>query len=224
MQKHHTHFAQEFEALKNNIEQMSHLVDSQVEFALSAMESGDLELCKLIKNRDEQVDAYDVLIQSQCENLLALFQPVARELRYIISALLINNNLERCGDLAVNMANKVKKTSGFKAIIDESQLLSSAKHAREMVRIAIDSFLHSNPEIARKVIEMDDIIDKYNKSIFKFLVEKMQSNPESIEACSHLIILNKSIERLGDHATNIAEEVIFNIEAQIISHSRVNIK
>ncbi|NJD22861.1 MAG: phosphate signaling complex protein PhoU [Melioribacter sp.] len=214
------HFTREVEGLKTNLIKMASLVDEQVDRAYKALETGDVELCRGIKAKDNEIDAYDNLILAQCENILALFQPVASDLRFIMSALLINNQLERCGDIAVNISQRVKKTADFHSLIIESQILDMGKRAREMVKYAIDSFINQNIEQAEKVLQDEDAVDKLNKSIFKFLVSKMQSDPEVIEACAHLVVLSRHIERLADHATNIAEDLIFYINAEIIAHKK----
>ncbi|MBI5729782.1 MAG: phosphate signaling complex protein PhoU [Ignavibacteriales bacterium] len=214
------HFTKEVEELKTNLIKMASLVDEQVERAYKALETGDIELCRGIKAKDLEIDAYDNLILTQCENILALFQPVASDLRFIMSALLINNQLERCGDIAVNIAQRVKKTSEYHPLIIESQILDMGKQAREMVKDAIDSFINLNIEQAEKVLRDEQIVDKLNKSIFKFLVAKMKSDPEVIEPCAHLVVLSRHIERLADHATNIAEDLIFYINAEIIAHKK----
>ncbi|MDP2036721.1 MAG: phosphate signaling complex protein PhoU [Ignavibacteria bacterium] len=214
------HFSKEVESLKNNLVKMASIVDEQVEKAIKALETGNVELCKGIKSKDLEVDAYDNLIQTECENILALFQPVASDLRFIISALMINSQLERCGDIAVNIAQRVKKTANYHSIIIESQILEMGRNAREMVKTSIDSFIHSNTEMAEKVLISDETVDNLNKSAFKFLISKMQSDPTVIEACSHLIVLTRQIERLADHATNIAEDLVFYINAEIISHKK----
>ena len=134
---------------------------------------------------------------------------------------MINNQLERCGDIAVNIAQRVKKTTGFHTLIVESKILEMGKKAREMVKDVIDSFVNTNIELSQKILERDDIVDKLNKEIFKFLVAKMQAEPTLIEPCSHMIVLTRHIERLADHATNIAENLVFYINAQIISHKKL---
>lgn len=217
MQKH---FASEVEILKTNLIKMASLVDEQVERAYNALETGDIELCRGIKSKDNEIDSYDNLIMTQCENILALFQPVASDLRFIMSSLLINSQLERCGDIAVNIAHRVKKTAGVRSLIIESQILDMGKRAREMVKYAIDSFINQNIEQAQKVLNDEETVDKLNKSIYKFLVAKMQTNPEMIEPCAHLVVLSRHIERLADHATNIAEDLVFYINAEIIAHKK----
>lgn len=212
------HFSQEIENLKTNLIKMASVVDEMVEKAIKALETGDVELCKGIKAKDLEVDAYDNLIQTQCENTLALFTPFASDLRFVMSVLMINNQLERCGDIAVNVAQRVKKTAGFNALIQESQILEEAKRAREMLKKAIDSFIHNNSELANEVLASDEAVDKLNKQNFKFLVSKMQNDSSIIEAGAHLIILTRQIERLADHATNIAENLVFYVEARLVTH------
>lgn len=214
------HFTREVETLKTNLIKMASVVDDQVDRAIKALETGDVELCKGIKSKDLEVDAYDNLIQTECENILALFQPVATDLRFILSALMINNQLERCGDIAVNIAQRVKKTAGHHKIILESRIVEMGKNARSMVKDAIDSFIHSNTELAEKVLQEDEIVDKMNKNAFRFLISQMQTDTSTIEPCSHLIVLTRQIERLADHATNIAEDLVFYVDAKIITHRK----
>jgi phosphate transport system protein len=214
------HFLKEIEDLKTSLIKMASIVDDQVEKAIRALETSDIELCKSIKPRDLEVDAFDNLIKTQCENILALFQPVATDLRFLISALMINNQLERCGDIAVNIAQRVKKTVGHHDLIVESRVLDMGKQAREMVKDAIDSFVNLNADLAEKVVRNDEIVDKYNKDIFKFVVAKIQSEHNLIEAGAHLIVMTRHLERLADHATNIAEEVVFYRNATIIAHRK----
>jgi len=214
------HFNQETENLKTNLIKMASLVDQQVESAINALSQGDIELCREIKAKDLEIDAYDNLLKTQCENILALFQPVASDLRFVMSALMINNQLERCGDIAVNISQRVKKTVEFKELIAQSQILEMGKQAQEMVKKTINSFINDDIKLANEVIESDEIVDRFNKEIFRFLVEQMKNNQALIEPCSHLMILTRHVERLADHATNIAEDILFHLEARIISHRK----
>lgn len=213
-------FVKEIESLKVNLIKMASIVDEQVGRATMALENGDIELLRGIKARDHEIDAYENLIKTQCENILALFQPVATDLRFVMSALLINNELERCGDIAVNIAQRVKKTSENHNLIVESKLLEMGKQSQQMVKDAIDSFINSNTELAQKVLDSDETVDKMNKENFKFLVSKMQTDQTMIEPCSHLILLTRQIERMADHATNIAENLVFYVDAEFISHQK----
>jgi len=211
-------FTQEIESLKTNLIRMASVVDDMVERVITALETGNVELCEGIKAKDLEVDAYDNLIQTQCENTLALFTPFASDLRFVMSALMINNQLERCGDIAVNIAQRVKKTVNFGLLIQESLILDEAKRAREMLKKAIDAFIQNNSELANEVLASDEAVDKLNKQNFKFLVSKMQTDSSLVEAGAHLIILTRQVERLADHATNIAENLVFFIEAKVVTH------
>ena len=214
------HFEQEIESLKTNLLKMASLVDDQVERAVASLESDNIDLCKSVKPRDIEVDAFDNLIQAQSENILALFHPVAIDLRLVISVLMINNQLERCGDIAVNIAQRVKKTFAHKDLIKEIKVVEMGQKAKEMLKLAIDCFIQNNLETATEVLKRDSEVDKLNKVIFKSLIAKMQVDPTLVEPCAHLIVLTRHIERLADHATNIAENLIFYLEAEIVAHKK----
>jgi len=212
------HFTQEMDGMKSTLRQMIELVDQQVAAAVEALQTGNVELCRVIKERDKQTDAYENLIQVQCENIFALFQPVAVDLRVIITSLKISTQLERCGDIAVNIANRTRKTIDHHDLVLASQVVDMAKQAHNMLQQAIAAFTNLDDALARHVLTLDDEVDGLNKSIFKQLVETMKAEPARIEACAHLIVLSKQLERLADHATNIAEDVIFLIKARIVAH------
>ncbi len=215
MQKH---FETELESLKINITKMASIVEEMVENAFTALKTSDLELCKKIKAKDREIDAYDNLIKTQCENILALFQPFAIDLRFIITALMVNNQLERCGDIAVNITQRVKPLIDYKSLVEESRIFEMGEVAKSMFKESIDAFINRDAKLAEQLGEKDNIVDNYNKTIFRFLIEKMKADPSLIEPASHLMILSRHIERLADHSTNIAEDVVFMVSAEIISH------
>jgi phosphate transport system protein len=217
----HNHFAQEMDILKATLKQMVELVDSQVGMAIEALENADIELCRTVKERDKQTDAYENLIQVQCENLFALFQPVAVDLRTIITALKLSGQLERCGDIAVNIVNRTRKTAERHDLVAESQVIDMARQAQAMLKKSMTAFNELDETKARSILAMDDVVDGLNKSIFKFLVGRMKEKPDDIEPCAHLIVLTRQLERLADHATNIAENIIFLIEARIVAHQNL---
>jgi phosphate transport system protein len=214
------HFEKEFDELKVTINKMASIVDEQVENSFRDMEDAGVRLFKEVKQRDREVDAYDNLIMAQCENLLALYQPVATDLRFILTAIKIDSQLERCGDIAVNIVQRVKKTDNSRDIITLTDLPEMGKTTRTMVKDAITAFINRDSELAKGIWSKDEIVDSLNKKIFNQLVELIKTNPEQAEACAHLIVLSRQIERLADHATNIAEDVIFLIENEIVSHKK----
>jgi len=214
------HFEKEFDELKVTINKMASIVDEQVDNSFKDMEDAGVRLYKEVKQRDREVDAYDNLIMAQCENLLALYQPVATDLRFILTAIKIDSQLERCGDIAVNIVQRVKKTDNFREIIAQTDLPEMGRTARIMVKDAITAFINRDSELAKTIWAKDEIVDSFNKKIFNQLVELIKAKPEQAEACAHLIVLTRQIERLADHATNISEDVIFLIENEIVSHKK----
>lgn len=211
-------FDQQLEKLKTRIIKMCSLVDEQVEFAIRSIEEENIDLAKLVIERDKKVDKYDVKIDKICQKIFALNQPVAMDLRLIMSALTINTNLERIGDIAVNIAESLLFLKKKPVFLDRSNFSKMAKVAKEMIRNAIDAFIENNPELAKKVIETDNIIDNYNSENYKILIDVMKESPDNIEPAVSLLVVSRELERLGDHATNIAEDVYFIVEAQMIKH------
>lgn len=214
-------FSKALDNLKKNMTQMATLVNNQLDMAVQSLEESDVGLVLTVKERDKEIDAYENLVQAECENLLALFQPVAIDLRYIMAAMMINTQMERCGDIAVNIVQRVKKTIQWKDLVHETIIVDMAHQSQDMVRAAINSFLENDIVMAKKVLDKDDVVDDYNKKIFHDLVEKIKTSPDLAEPGAHLIVLSRHLERLADHATNIAEDVIFLIEDQIVSHKDI---
>ena|SRR3990172_2357504 len=212
------HFEIELDQLRTNIIKMGSLVDEQIDSAVAALLEANVERAKLVIERDKKIDGYDNLIDAQCERIFALSQPVAIDLRSIMAALKINHELERIGDIAVNIAERAIPLRGHIDLLRKSRVIEMSSIAREMVKHAIDSFVNNDPELAREILLKDDSVDTLNRNIFQFLVAEMKENPASIEPASHIIVLSRHLERLADHATNISEDVIFLVDAKIIKH------
>ncbi len=211
-------FDVQIEKLKKKILKMCSLVDEQVEFSIKAIDENDHELAKLVIERDVKVDKYDVKIEKICQKIFALNQPVAMDLRLIMSAITINTNLERIGDIAVNIAENFLILKSKPDFISRTKYSEMAKLVKEMIRNAIDSFIQNDPKLAQKVIQTDPIIDSYNIENHQILIELMKENPGNIEPAVALLVISRQLERLGDHATNVAEDVYFIVEAQMIKH------
>ncbi len=211
-------FDQQIQKLKKKILKMCSLVDEQVEFAIRAVQTEDMELAQTVIDRDDKVDKYDVKIDKICQKIIALNQPVAMDLRLIMSALTINNNLERIGDQAVNICENFQVMKSKPAFIDRSHFNKMADIVKEMIRNAIDSFIRNDPKLAEKVISTDVSLDKYNVENHRILIEVMKEDVDNIEPAVALLVMSRQLERLGDHATNIAEDVFFIVEAQMIKH------
>lgn len=209
-------FEEELDKLRTRIIKMGSLVDEQVEYAFRALNEWNVAMAHLVMDRDNKVDKLDFKIEKQCQRIFALQQPVARDLRLIMAALKINSDLERMGDLAFNVARSVETLVPAKRFIERLDLTQITEAVHTMVRHTIDSFVNNDPEMALTIMRSDIRVDQYEQRISKQIVEMMKSEPEFIEAGALLIVQLRNMERLADHATNIAEDVIFFTEAKII--------
>lgn len=212
------HFEQQIEKLKTRLIKMCSLVDEQVELAIKAFFENSNDLANVVIDRDKKVDKYDVKIDKICQKIIALNQPVAMDLRLIMSALTINTNLERIGDIAVNIAESVNMLKGNPDFITQTKFVEMSNQVKEMIRNAIDAFIENDAKLAQKVILSDNSVDNLNADNHKILIEIMKQNPDNIEPAVALLVVSRQLERLGDHATNIAEDVYFIVEAQLIKH------
>ncbi len=212
------HFEIELDQLRTSIIKMGSLVDEQIDLATAALIESNPERARLVIERDRKVDEFDNLIDSHCERIFALTQPVAMDLRLIMAALKINHELERMGDIAVNIAERAIPLQYHIGLLRKSRVIEMSSIAREMVKRAIDSFVNNDPELAREILPKDDLVDNLNRDIFNFLVQEMKTDPEIIEPAAHIIVLSRHLERLADHATNISEDVVYLVDAKIVKH------
>jgi phosphate transport system protein len=208
----------QIEKLKTRLIKMCSLVDEQVDFAIRSIEEENIELAQLVVDRDKKVDKFDVKIEKICQKIFALNQPVAMDLRLIMSSLTINNNLERIGDIAVNIAESFLLFKKKPSFIGKTKFTEMSKIAKEMVKDSIDAFIENNAKLAQKVIKTDDLLDELNRENHKLLISIMKEKAEFIEQAVGLLVTSRQMERMGDHATNIAEDVYFIVEAQLIKH------
>ena len=213
------HFEHELDQLKSDLIKMGSIVDDQLDKACVALFRGDLPLAKQVIRKDADVDALDTLIDRQCQRIFALTQPVAIDLRLLMSSLKINSQLERIGDIAVNIAERVEPLMGHLEFVKGARLSEMAEIARIMVRDSLDSFVRSDADLATRVLESDDVVDNLDRQIFYHLVQSMEEHHDLIAPASHMLILGRHLERMADHATNIAEDVIFLVQARMVKHN-----
>ena len=206
------------EKLKTRVIKMCSLVDEQVQSAIRAVEDENLELAKEVIEKDTKVDKYDNKIDKICQKIFALTQPVAMDLRLIMSSLTINNNLERIGDIAVNLAEYLNMIKQKPSFFNQTKLEFMFRLVKQMLKDAIDSYIQGNEALAKSVIESDDTLDKLNVENHKILVDIMKQDKNNIESGVVLLVMSRQLERLGDHCTNIAEDVFFILEAHLIKH------
>jgi phosphate transport system protein len=213
-----THFQQELNELKSEILGMAGLVERAISNAIEALIKRDTSLAEKTIREDAQINELEINIDERCLKLLALHQPLAADLRFITSAMRINIELERIGDLAVNIAERViylNQEPQLKPYID---LPDMAEITKKMLRDVLDAFVNGDAALARSVCERDDRVDGLNDQVFRELMTYMLSDPKTITRAVHLIIVSRCLERIADHATNIAEGVIFMVKALVIKH------
>jgi phosphate transport system protein len=214
------HFDKDLQALKDNLVRMGSIVETALNRALDCVRTGDRPGATAVIEGDQEINSLEIRIDDQIIDLLALNQPVAVDLRLILAAQKINNDLERIGDHAVNLAESsmVLKTDGLDAPF--RMIATMSETVRRMVRQALDGFIHSDPSLGRAVLNQDDMIDDLNRKVFADVIAAMKAHPAVIDAGVEMIRVSRNIERVADLATNIAEEVIFIAQAKIVKHGQ----
>lgn len=212
------HYDEELQELRHLVLEMGGFVEKQVADAMRALVDRDEEFARLIIERDKTVNRMDVQIDEICLRLLALHQPAARDLRLITTALKITTDLERSGDMAENIAERAIELSReplLKPLIDLPRM---AAIAQGMLREALDAFVREDPDMALHVCHQDDSVDALADQLLRELLTFMMESPQTISRALRLIFVSKYLERLADHATNIAEMVIFMVKGKSIRH------
>ena len=212
------HFGEELEELKNRLLTMGHLAEDQLRRAMSALVERDGARLTQMAVRDVRVDDLQIEIDERCVRMLALRQPVAGDLRTIVSALKINADLHRVSALTVNIAQAGQRYLRHPPVKPLIDLPRMGVHALGMLRQALDSFVSRNVAPAIEVLKKDEWLDGLKDQIFRELLTYMLGNSATIEPAVDLILIARHLERVGDHATNIAEDVIFIVEARDIRH------
>ncbi|HYR39313.1 MAG TPA: phosphate signaling complex protein PhoU [Methylomirabilota bacterium] len=213
------HFHEELEALKQTLLAMGGLVEDQIRRVMRALLERDDALAQEVIDRDQQVNAYDVEVDETCVSLLALHQPTAGDLRFITTAMKIVTDLERIGDQAVNIAQRVlelNREPQLKPYIDLPRMAEKAQH---MVKESLDAFVARDTELARKVCAEDADVDALKEQLFRELLTFMMEDPKTIPRAIRLILISRFMERVADHATNIAEMVIYLVDAKMVRHT-----
>ena len=213
-----THFHQELNHLKEELLKMAGLAEQAIANAIDALVKRDTALAEKTIREDEAINEMELEIDELSLKLLALYQPLAADLRFITSAMRINIELERIGDLAVNIAERALSLNQEPQLKPYIDLPRMAEITKNMVKEVLDSFVSGNADLARAVCERDDQVDDLNDQVFRELLSYMLVDPKTITRAVHLIIVSKHLERIADHATNIAEGVIFMVRAQVIKH------
>ncbi len=223
MARHSKHFAKEIEKLKSMILALGTNVEASVKRAVRALTRRDSTLALKVIDADYEIDQMEVDIEEECLKILALHQPVANDLRLIISILKINNDLERIGDLAVNISERAVYLSTHNKIEFPFDLQDMAEKAQEMLNGSLDAMVNLDTELAHKVCKADDEVDAMNREAYTLVEERIRQCPDQLNSMIQFLSASRYLERVADHATNIAEDVIYLVDGNIIRHSKENI-
>lgn len=212
------HFDAELNQLKDKLLKMAGMVEEAISLSIKALIDRDEALANKVIKNDEAINMIEIEIDEMALKLLALHQPTAVDLRFLIMALRINNDLERMGDLAVNIGERtldLLKQPLLKPLIDIPRM---AMMAQKMVKDSLDSFVNRDAELARSVCRRDDEVDDLNNQIFRELLTYMMQDLQNIQRAVELILVAKYLERIADHATNIGEDVVYLVKGATIKH------
>src|SRR5436190_17143583 len=213
MERQGRHFQDELEQLKTRLLEMGGLAEEQVRLSVKALVDRDRDVIDRVLAGDEPLNALHIEIDNRCFTLLALHQPMASDLRSIVSAVKINTDLERVGDLAINIGEAARRYAQHPPVKKLIDIPRMAAIAQMMLRDALDAFVRRDTELAQQVLNEDDKLDALKTQSFRELLTYMLQGPTTIEPALELIFISRHLERIGDHATNIAEDVIFMVAA-----------
>jgi phosphate transport system protein len=215
---HVRHFEEELEHLKTRLLEMGGLAEEQVRLAVQGLVDRDRSLIDRVLHGDDPLNALHIEVDGRCFTLLALYQPMAVDLRAIVAAVKINTDLERVGDLAINIAEAAARYAVHPPVKKLIDIPRMASIAQAMLRDALDAFVKRDTALAQRVLNEDDRLDELKTQIFRELLTYMLQDPTTIEPALDLILMSRHLERIGDHATNVAEDVIFMVSAKDVRH------
>jgi phosphate transport system protein len=212
-------FTKELENIKKRILALGALVEERVQMAIKAIDTNDADLAQEIIKKDYEIDEIEVEVEEECLKVLALHQPMAIDLRFIVAVIKINAELERIGDQAVNIAERVDVTAKREQLDFYFDYSSMGEKAQAMLKMSLDALIQMDYDLAFKVVIMDDEVDKIKNEAYDKIKKAMGENPDKIGYLINLLLISRHLERLADHATNIAEEVVYLVEGEIIRHA-----
>lgn len=213
------HLQRDMQFLQREILALAAMVEEMIDRATLALRRRDIEMAGEVIATDPEIDQREVRVEEECLKMLALHQPAARDLRRIATVMKVNNDLERIADLAVNIAERATCLAGYRDFPIPDRLDSMVNVASEMVRSSMNAFVNYDAVLARSICLLDDHVDRHNKAIIQELLSEMQERPQTIEPALHFFSASRHVERIADHATNIAEDVIYLVEGEIARHN-----
>jgi phosphate transport system protein len=218
MERHIPHFQEELEQLKARLLEMGGLAEDRLRLSVKSLVDRDLAAIEKVLAGDAAINQLHIELDDRCFKLLALHQPMAVDLRSIVSAVKINTDLERVGDLAVNIAEASRRYLQHPPVKELIDLPRMAVIAQDMLRSALDAYVRRDTALAQAVLDRDDELDALKTKVFRDLLDHMLRDPGTIEPSLDLILVSRHLERIGDHATNVAEDVIFMVSAKDVRH------
>ena len=212
------HIDRQIGNLKEKIRRVGTVVEEAISKSISAVINRDVQLAQRVLASDDAIDRMEVEVEEECLKILALYQPVAADLRFVVAVLKINNDLERMGDLAKNIAKRVAQLEGAGPVELPPEIRTMAMQAEEMVRECLAAVIDADPVLARRIREQDDVVDQARQKVRKRILAGIKEHPENVEVLLRINSITKHIERIADMATNVAEDVIYMVEGDIVRH------
>jgi phosphate transport system protein len=214
------HFEREMDHLKARLLRMGAAVEDIVAQSIQALMDRDTVLAQECMKIEEEIDQQEIQIEEECLKLLALYQPVAGDLRFVTAVMKINNDLERMGDLGRHIAERATVLAKHREVHFPVDLRNMAAATQRMVRLSLDALVNQDAELALRVVDSDSEIDDYHHEMFPLLANQMRTHPDTIEILFHVLSASRHLERIADYATNVAEDVVYLVHGEIIRHRK----
>jgi len=218
MARHPKHLEREITRLKQNILALGAEVEEALQNAVISLTNRQTALAMRVIDGDYKIDEREVEVEEECLKILALYQPVANDLRLIVAILKINQDLERIADLAVNVAERSVYLAARERIEMPYDFSQMAEKVQNMLKGSLDAFINADTMLAREICNADDEVDHLNREMYVRVEEAIRSNPDRLNCLIHILSVSRYLERIADHATNISEDVIYLVEGEIIRH------
>ena len=213
------HLQRELTVLKKKFLKLSTVVEELLVQSIKAFEDMDQEKAKEVIEKGKEVDVLEIELEEECLKTLALYQPMASELRFVVSMLKINSDLERIGDLAENISERVVFLADKEKVEIEVDYLDMMANVLTMLKKSLDAFVNMDAELAKEVCSLDKIVDDYRRDIFNYVADNIQASNTPAKNMLNMLSISRYLERIADHITNVAEDVIYLVEGEIIRHS-----
>ncbi len=213
------HFIRELEKMKKTILTLGGMVEERLHMAKESLNNKDVKIAEKIINSDHEIDEMEVDIEEECLKILALYQPVAVDLRFLIGVIKINNDLERIADQAKNVGQRVKTMAKYDGLQMDFDYTEMANTTTKMLKMSLDALVNLDPNMAREVCRLDDEVDDIKNSVYEMIKSTLHDYPDHVGYLLNFFLVSRHLERIADHATNIAEEVIYLSEGQIVRHT-----